>query len=336
MALHSVVLSPALDQSHTIARLLKRVDPALRLTGMIMPGEGRPFRRAPFDRIEPFSELEIAGSSRVVPTGARSTAFMLQRGDIALGCITMRREALRFYDKRWSIEAAAAAGVPVPKTWFKSDEISVFPVFFKSKEEGGGTRGIANRREEFPRFSDDLIFQEFISAPGTYGVSFIATEGVAQALHIHHEVESYPEIGGSAVVIERKADDRLLRYAESLLRHTNFSGWGLIEFKHCPLRDDYVFMELNAKFWASCDFAFRNEPAFARLLFDAEPPGPPLSRMVFMHRAFARGPRFVTTRLPTFIRGAELNFVSGEWQRSLLGLLLPRPAQVLLRSLRGR
>ncbi|MEO8716287.1 MAG: hypothetical protein ABI369_14865, partial [Acetobacteraceae bacterium] len=73
----------------------------------------------------------------------------------------MTAEALRFFDKRWSITAAAAAGLPVPRTWIVSDDIDEFPVFYKPAEEGTGVRGVAHCHEEIPASGEEtLIFQE--------------------------------------------------------------------------------------------------------------------------------------------------------------------------------
>ena len=51
------------------------------------------------------------------------------------------------------------------------------------------------------------------------------------------------------------------------MKNLKYSGWGLIEFKYCPKRKDYVFMEVNAKFWASIEFTLINNPAFFFKLF---------------------------------------------------------------------
>ncbi len=320
----AVILSPGLDQSKAIAAILRRASPGLPVKGLIMPGEGKPVFRSPFDEIGQFIASGDIDTSRMIPTGSASTAFLLNRGPVQLGSATMMPEALRFYDKAWSLDVASQAGVPIPQTWFDPEEVPDFPVFYKSTEEGGGRRGLTRSADEIPGNPAELIFQEFISGRGTYGVGFVADHGRLVAVHGHYEIESYPELGGSAVAVERIHDPRLMEYTEALLRHTGFSGWGLVEFKHCPRRDDYVFMELNAKFWASCEFAFRNEPAFARLLFDGEAVGKPCDRMVFMHRAFSRGPDFMVRQLPALARGAELRFVPGTWQLAAARLALPK------------
>lgn len=330
------VLSPALEQAIAIAEVLRKSNPARPITGLVMPGEGKPRAVFPYHGVAPFSEADTADLAPLIPTGSRSTAWMLSRGEIRLGSITMPPAALRFYDKVWSLEAAAAAGLPVPRTWTEPGDIAAFPAFFKSRAEGGGRRGIAHNRSDLPEDTRDMIFQEYIASPGTYGVCFIATDGVVLAMHIHHEIESYPATGGSAVIIEQKRDDRLQMYAERLLGQSKYSGWGLVEFKYCPRRDDYVFMELNAKFWATSEFAFRNEPLFTRLLFDAEPVANPVSRLIFMHRAFARGPHFLARVLPRYLRGSELRFIAGMWQLSLARLLMPKPVLGLVRKARAR
>lgn len=332
----SYILSPGLDQAMTIAHLIRRAHPERHLTGAVMPTEAKPFLRYPFDEIKSFSESNEADISNVIPTGSRSTDYLLRHGDIRLGSITMSREALRFYDKHWSIDAASQAGIPVPHTWYNPTDITAFPVFFKSSTEGGGQRGIAHEPKELPSDANGLIFQEYIASPGTYGVGIIATDGELNAAHVHHEVESYPNVGGSAVIIERLDDERLRRYAKLLVEHTRFSGWGLVEFKWCDVRKDYVFMELNAKFWASSEFAFRNEPLFPRLLFNAEPVGASCQRMIFMHRAIARGPRFLAKTMPAFMGGAELRFVPGMWQTELARLVVPSPVRTALRRARAK
>lgn len=329
------IFSPGLDQARAIGRLLGQADHAPSLKGVLMPGEAKPLLRHPFDEIIALGDVDPPELPGFIPTGSQATAFLLERGDVRLGEVTMSQEALCFYDKNWSIDAALAAGVPAPETWKTVADIEAFPVFFKSATEGGGQRGIAYSLEDIPADSSDLIFQEYIDSPGTYGVAIVAAEGTLRAKHTHYEVESYPKFGGSAIVIERIVDERLHNYAERLIRHTRFSGWGLVEFKYCPRRDDYVFMEVNAKFWASSEFAFRNEPQLAHLLFGAVPVEGPCRRMIFMHRAFQRGPGFLM-KLPKIIQDGELRFVPGAWQGPAMQLFLPDKAAGLLRKMRNQ
>lgn len=101
---------------------------------------------------------------------------------------------------------------------------------------------------------------------------------------IQKELLSYPRPGGSGVVLTTIDDPRLIEYAERIIRRLNFSGWGLIEFKYCPKRDDYVFMEVNAKFWASIELAFMNNSVFLKELFDIDYAESNVSNVIFMDR----------------------------------------------------
>ena len=73
-----------------------------------------------------------------------------------------------------------------------------------------------------------------------------------------------------------------------LINEINYSGWGLAEFKYCPKRDDFVLMEINAKFWVSCDFTFRNNPEFLKLLFGIDAKSENIKKMVFLDRVMMR------------------------------------------------
>lgn len=298
------ICSPGLDQAQYIAHQIAAAQPDRIIVGVFMEGENMGRVHTVFTRTAVWTDLNQTERRACIPTGAHSTAARLELGDIALGDATMIVDALRFYSKPWSIEVAGQAGIPVPRTWLQPGEIADFPVFYKSVREGDGQRGIASSPTQLP---DDLarvlLYQEYIDSPGTYGVGFISRDGVIRASHSHFESSSYPPVGGSAIIVEKVDDSRLLAHTERLLQATSFSGWGLVEFKYCPRRNDYVFMELNAKFWASCELAFRNEPLFGRILLNARPSDAPVDRLVFLHRAFARGGGFVLAHFGELLRG---------------------------------
>lgn len=230
----------------------------------------------------------------VVPAGAASTENLLKKGAIPLGSVVMDPDVLSVYDKRKFLDHCRENFLPVPKEHYRINGIveSDYPVFFKQKyEKGGGVRGLAKSSADIPQNGiENLLFQEYIDSPGTYGVGFIAREGSLLAVHSHYEVISQPRQGGSAVVIESFDDSRLLELTEKIVSSLSYSGWGLAEYKYCPKRKDYVFMEINAKFWASCELAFINEPEFMRQLFDVELDKKKEKGLLFINRAFALGP----------------------------------------------
>lgn len=318
------VLNAGADQSRAIIKFLRRYKPEAVILGaqiaddaIVYELDGRQHRLA-------IAAADAASQMCLVPTGADSTARVLASLDnITLGDITLDKAALKVSDKLWMLELAASVGVPVPATWRSVADIASFPVFYKcSYERGGGPRGIARTAAELPDMpSYPLIFQEVIGGEGTYGVAFLAKAGEMLVAFTHFERESWPKEGGSAVIVERFFDPRLLAYTERLLRSLHYSGWGLAEFKYCPERKNYVFMEINAKFWASCEFAFVNEPRFLSLLFDIRSKERGVDRMIFMKRAFARGSRFVFSVLPHHLLGSSLCFEPGWWRQAAKSLL---------------
>ncbi len=331
------IFSPGLDQALAIARLLRRYYIGNIIGVTLLDKEFYPCCRL-YDSIIPASWVNLnAPDIRLIPTGALSTKYLLElRGDIKLGQITLIRSALRVYDKLWMIRQAKEAGVPIPITWSQSEEIPGYPVFYKPAfEKGGGNRGIAYRAEDLPKNKNGLIFQEVIKGKGTYGVAFLAEQGELLAYEAHYEVESYPKPGGSAVIIERFYDQKLVEYSQRLLKALGYSGWGLVEFKYCPFREDYVFMEVNAKFWASCEFTFRNNPLFLKLLFDIDSKEKPIARMFFVERAAARGLWFLMVNFLKLWEKSELCVYPGWPRRLFVNLILASASCSRIKELRA-
>jgi len=240
-------------------------------------------------------DRSMVNGDLVIPTGAKSTYQEIARnGSLSLGNITFERSNLVVFDKPETLGIVSEIGVPTPETYYDIDEIPGYPVFYKQDfETGGGARGILWNKAGCERIPQDagLIYQEFIDSSPTYCVAFLARRGSMIASFIHKELLSHPHVGGSGVVVTTVDDPRLIEYSERILRRLNFSGWGLIEFKHCPKRDDYVFMEVNAKFWASIELAFMNNAAFLKELFGIEYTGPKWPDAIFMDRLAEYGVR---------------------------------------------
>jgi hypothetical protein len=287
------ILTPTSDQGYAVARILLKHSPSLELIGLAAPGEHLPPRVRGIVRLASYSEVEHGAlQGRLIPTGAQSTRLLLERGAVELGEVTMAQSSLKFFDKKWANTRAAELDIHVPRT-FETASDAAFPLFYKEAQEvGGGVRGIAQSFRDLPPASrSGLLYQELIRGRGTYGVGFLAQEGRLLATHIHFESESFPAQGGSAVLLQQVHVARLVEYTQRLVGTLFYSGWGLAEYKYCPKRDDYVFMELNAKLWASCEMAFINEPRFVKKLFGINiGTGGTMPRAIFLERAFARGP----------------------------------------------
>jgi hypothetical protein len=328
-----LVPSPIGDQTFAITQLLRKYSPHIEIIGVesiddICLDYGN--NKVPLDQWGRVGEQGI-----YIPSGAIDTQSILRNGDITLGTITLTQSALNVYDKVWMLEKASESNIPIPVTWEKIEDISSYPIFYKQKfERGGSARGIAKKINDIPSKSiETSLFQEFIESKGTYGVAFLADKGSLLTTHTHFESESIPKTGGSAVIIERFEDARLVEYTQRLVKRIDYSGWGLAEFKYSEHRDDYVFMEINAKFWASCEFAFINEPLFLKLLFEIDSLEQQIHRMIFLDRALARGIPFFFNHVPLLLKNTALRLYPG-WRELVAIHWTPYQIRQLLKKLR--
>ncbi len=273
-----LILQPYLDQSIATAKFLKKYSNNFFIIGGIQ-GQDKTTHRIPyFDKIDRISVDTLSNCSNydvILPTGSNGTnALVSQLKIIKIGNIEFKQNNLFVFDKIKMLNFVVKLDIPVPNTYFSLNEINEYPIFYKQAfETGSGQRGILRREKELKalKFDDNsLIFQEYIDSPYTFGVGFLATEGKLITSFIQKELLSFPRPGGSGVVLEKFEDERLIKYTETILKNLNYTGWGLAEFKYCPKRNDYVFMEVNAKFWGSIEFTFINNPIFLKELFDLQ------------------------------------------------------------------
>ncbi len=310
-----VILSPGLSQSFAIADLLRRHVPALRLLGYQLPGE-KDRLWPPFARYVGADEGEPAvQSGAAIMTGSEATAHVLKRREsVRLGQIAFERRNLWFYDKVATLDRARQLDIPVPSTWTSVDDVAdrQGPIFYKPAREGtGGPRKKVPSARAVPPsvWEGGYLFQEVIEGPSVIGFGFVADRGRVVASSLHHEMFSFPRDGGSAVVVEHCESPRVEELARRLIRDFQYSGWGLIEFKPCPRRHDFVLMELNAKFWASIEFTLRTCPLFAHLLFGIRTEAEPIRRMFWPSRLLRNG----LIRIPASLRKSLPANRSHEW-----------------------
>jgi predicted ATP-grasp superfamily ATP-dependent carboligase len=100
-------------------------------------------------------------------------------------------------------------------------------------------------------------------------------------------------------------DPRLTAAAGRLIHASDYSGWGLVEFKRCLRRDTYVLMEINPKFWASIELVLRTQPAFAKLLLGLSVPAERITKLWWPGRLAMMGIDYWPKHLAA-IRGARV------------------------------
>lgn len=286
------ILQPFSDQAIVIARFIKE-NSSKRVVGVLLLDEKKGKSDEVYDDIiivRTYDEINDLGV--IVPTGAPSTEALLRKGDVQLGKIKMKKESLGVFDKVNFLNHCRQVSLPIPLMLeFNELKSSSFPLFYKEKnEKGGGLRGKANRFSDVENLPhENLIFQELIDSKGTYGVAFLAKNGRILTSFSHFEEESYPRTGGSATIIKKIEDSRLDQLTQKFVETYKYDGWGLAEYKYCHKRQDFVFMEVNAKFWASCLFTFKNNPEFLDMLFDISIEKEDINTMIYINRLLKTG-----------------------------------------------
>ncbi len=248
------------------------------------------FNKENYDEIiiNNFLDVNIEGYLYILPMGASSSYQVINKYKELkyFNNIKFNNNNLIVFDKPKLLDIANSLDIPSPKTFYNKKDIESFPIFYKENfENGGGARGVAYVLNQIP-INEKLIFQEYIDTPATYGVGFLAKDGVILTHTTHKELISFPIDGGSAVAIEKFEDSRLLKYTQQFIKKVDYNGWGLAEYKYCNHRDDFVFMEINGKFWASIEFVLQNNPNFLLYLLDIRYKEEKLKRLLFINRLF--------------------------------------------------
>jgi len=330
-------LQPNSDQIRSIAKIIKEHDKGITTIALIINSEK--YDKKLFDEfriIKNYKDLPEDGL--IIPGGAISTRWLLENRNIQLYNCCMSQNNLIVFDKEKFFNYCKKMGFPIPKTYSSINDIKNgdFPIFYKQKfEKGGGKRGVVHNEKELLTIKDDsLVYQEYIETKGTYGVGFIANNGELLCSYSHFEEFSYPKSGGSAVLIRPFFDERLIENTRNILKSIGYSGWGLAEYKFNEKTGEYVIMEINSKFWASCELAFRNEPQFFKYLFGIEKKKETINGLIYFDRALLSGVSQVLKILPYLFKyKVVINEIS---IKSILYSLFPEKVKIYFQIFKNR
>lgn len=209
----------------------------------------------------------------VIPVGYRSvTALDEVRDRLPDGverCLPPSRALSAAVDKRRTLELASELGIDTPDDYTHvvadaddrtADSVRdlTYPVFLKARHEcGENVTAVVDDAssfwptyEELAERADDVLVQEYIDDPRTYGCGVLFVDGSLRMLFEHEERRSVPRQGGSGTRVRIFREPKLEAASLELLRALDWSGFALVEFKRA---DDgsFVLMEVNPKLWAS-------------------------------------------------------------------------------------
>ncbi|HEX8692860.1 MAG TPA: ATP-grasp domain-containing protein [Longimicrobium sp.] len=205
-------------------------------------------------------------------------------------------------DKRRVLEAAAGAGIAVPRQHVLArpeDRAALspgalsFPVVLKPSrsvaEEGTARakRSVAHaadwlqlhaRLASLPASAYPVLLQERIVGPGV-GIFLLLWDGRVRAAFAHRRLREKPPAGGVSVLRESVAPDpALVRRSADLLARFGWQGVAMVELKVERRTGTPYLMEVNGRFWGSLQLAVDAGVDFPALLLDAAfgaPAAPP-------------------------------------------------------------
>ncbi len=114
--------------------------------------------------------------------------------------------------------------------------------------------------------SPQIHIQEIVSGIGV-GVEFLAHQGELLVVHQHqriHETSGH----GSTYRCSVPVDERLKEATAKIVKHLNYTGVGMSEYRVDYETDEWWFLEVNARFWGSLPLAVAAGVDFPRDLFE--------------------------------------------------------------------
>ncbi len=199
----------------------------------------------------------------------------------------------RVTDKGDLIKLCLELDIPVPKTVFigriedldKSISEFSFPVIIKPRGSIFlGLTGWIKTGVDYAYSKEELIYkleswdrsipfpviQERIIGPGC-GAFFLFIGGEEKAAFFHRRIREKPPSGGVSVLRESiPVDPQMREYAVRILKHLNWHGVAMVEFKQDVGDGIPKLMEINARFWGSLQLAIDSGVDFPYILYLVE------------------------------------------------------------------
>lgn len=194
----------------------------------------------------------------------------------------------KLHDKGELAKVADELNMPIPKTYnftcFEEIERCSFnldyPVVIKLKNATSSV-GISyaySQRELLSKYKETIlkfnlhpmnypIVQEYISGDG-YGVSVLMNHGELRAIFTHKRLREYPLTGGPSTLRESVRHPEMEEIAVKLLKHFEWHGVAMVEFKLNKYTNKPVLLEVNPRFWGSINQAIASGVNFPVLLYE--------------------------------------------------------------------
>jgi predicted ATP-grasp superfamily ATP-dependent carboligase len=112
----------------------------------------------------------------------------------------------------------------------------------------------------------EFLVQRYVRGTG-YGVSMLFNHGELRAKFTHKRLRDRTPTGGVSTVRMSVENALLEEYAERLLRHLDFHGVAMVEFRYDEASKQAFLLEVNPRFWGSLALAIHAGVDFPYLLY---------------------------------------------------------------------
>ncbi|GMM68918.1 hypothetical protein MTsDn1_22130 [Alteromonas sp. MTD1] len=109
----------------------------------------------------------------------------------------------------------------------------------------------------------DFLIEEYFEGVGQ-GISVFSCQGVIQYMFAHTRVNEPRTGGGSSYRKAIPIDPSMAKACEAICRATSYDGVGMFEFKYNKTTNDWILVEVNARFWGSLPLALHAGVDFPR------------------------------------------------------------------------
>ena len=155
-------------------------------------------------------------------------------------------------NKATATQWAEKAGLPTPRVYYSADEVTTYPIVFKTVI-GNSAKGVyfPKSKEELLRFmtehkNDEMLLEEWIGGTD-FSVDCVRWDGFYRST-VYHALVTKTDGGGTTTQREIVHVPELEMYAKLLLDAVDFHGVCGLDFRYEPTTGKAAFIEVNARF----------------------------------------------------------------------------------------
>lgn len=200
-------------------------------------------------------KVEELNPKVLLPTHDEGVIVMRHRGRFPSDLIIPYEDEnmlITLANKAKATDLARSAGVPVPRVFKCIDEVTSYPVVFKTVI-GNSAKGVyfPKTREELLKYmenhkGEETLLEEWIGGTD-YSVDCVRWNGFWQS-SVYHALVTKTDGGGTTTQREIVSVPVLENYARLLLDSVDFHGVCGLDFRYDPEFGKAAFIEVNARF----------------------------------------------------------------------------------------